>query len=249
MEKVWRPSPKFILRRDAIRRSTRGWSPGLFLEVGAGTGTMTASFLERGFHGVCWDVTPENRQILRENLSRYTSQVEVPDALPSESEREFEYLFAFEVLEHIRNDLGALYDWAQRLKFGGRVLISVPAHQRKFSKEDEYVGHYRRYEKEQLRELLDEAGFSDIQIFNYGFPLGNITGFISRRLALSGTDRDELTKTRRSTESGVRRSKAVRLVGRFCNDFCLLPFRWAQRPFFSLDIGDGYVATARLGQK
>lgn len=246
MEGDWRPSPKFILRRDAVRWLTRRWSPGSFLEVGAGTGTITRTFLNQGYQGACWDVTPENRAVLRRNLSGYGAQAVVPETLPSASDTKFDYIFAFEVLEHIRDDKAALSDWSRRLRPGGRALISVPAHQRKFSRDDEFVGHYRRYEREGVKALLADAGYHDIRVINYGFPLGNIAGLVSRTLALAGSERDNLGKETKSTESGIRRSKSIRLIGALCNDFWLAPFRLVQRPFFGLDIGDGYVAEATL---
>lgn len=241
---MWRPSPKFILRRDAIRVLTRKWQPGKFLEIGAGTGTLTKLFLQSGFKGVCWDVTAENRNILRANLTQFCDRIDIPEQLPTPPEREFDYLFAFEVLEHIEYDQDALLEWTTRLQKGGRILLSVPAHQNKFSSEDEYVGHFRRYEKKDLASLLHRCGFHDIKIINYGFPLGNITGLLSRSLSLSGKDRANLDNDARSTKSGVSRSKSIRIVGPFCNDLTLFPFRLIQRPFFRFDIGDGYIAMA-----
>ncbi|MEL7157397.1 MAG: methyltransferase domain-containing protein, partial [Actinomycetota bacterium] len=53
----------------------------------------------------------------------------------------FDYVMAFEVLEHITDDRAALEEWLRRLRPGGRVLFSVPAHQRKYGDADRAVGH------------------------------------------------------------------------------------------------------------
>src|SRR5690606_26256516 len=44
---AWRPTPKFILRNDCLQEAVASWTPGRFVEVGAGTGTLTRTFLER----------------------------------------------------------------------------------------------------------------------------------------------------------------------------------------------------------
>jgi SAM-dependent methyltransferase len=241
--KVWRPTPKFLLRRDAVRQMSAGWKPGRFLEVGSGTGTMTKTFLDSGFEGVCSDISEKNRSVLRENLADYGTKVEIiSDVIDLESET-FDFLFAFEVLEHIEDDISNLLSWSEKLKSGGRLLVSVPAHQRKFSREDEFVGHVRRYEKDELIGLLKQARYENVVVINYGFPLGNITGLLSRMLNASGRKRDALTAEERSIASGVERSSIIQKLGIAYNDKLLWPFRIVQRLFFRFDIGDGYVAT------
>lgn len=83
----------------------------------------------------------------------------------------FDYLAAFEVLEHIEPDLAVLTEWTACLRPGGRAVFSVPAHQRKFGRSDER--HVRRYETKELHGLLERAGFSEIRIINYGLPSQN----------------------------------------------------------------------------
>lgn len=240
----WRPTPKFLLRRDAVRMVIDAWMPGRFLEVGAGTGTITRTFLERGYSGICYDLSDRTRDVLQHNLSAYGEAIETVPDLRQLSDKSFDYLFAFEVLEHIQDDQTALRTWTRKLKPGGRLLISVPAHQCKYSDEDRYVGHVRRYEKTQLAELLDVSGFVDAAILNYGFPLGNLTGAISRMLRLSGSSRNQMTFEERSIRSGIERSKAASLSGFLYNDVTLYPFFLIQRLFFTRDLGDGYLATA-----
>src|SRR5262249_11748975 len=79
---------------------------------------------------------------------------------------------AFEVLEHIDDDESALRLWGTFLDPGCTLLISVPAWQRRFGPSDARVGPHRRYDRDQLRELLLRSGFEDIRILVYGFPLG-----------------------------------------------------------------------------
>ena len=100
-EKRWVETPKFILRASCLRTITQGWPPGRFLEVGAGTGQMTKLFLDLGFQGVCHDPGPQNREVLRGNLASHRVGVRGVEDFNTISQGSFQYLFAFEVLEHI----------------------------------------------------------------------------------------------------------------------------------------------------
>lgn len=79
------------------------------------------------------------------------------------------------------------------LKPGGRVLISVPAHARKYGRSDLLVGHVRRYEKSGLLALLTDAGTGDVHIVNYGYLLTELTRRISNRLIRDDHSYDNLT--------------------------------------------------------
>lgn len=102
----------------------------------------------------------------RSHLSDHGLAIRVVERLDELKQESFDHLFAFEVLEHIENDADALAEWTRYLQAEGKLLVSVPAHQRKYGKSDELVGHVRRYEKSQLHSLLEGAGFTDIHIVN-----------------------------------------------------------------------------------
>lgn len=65
----------------------------------------------------------------------------------------------FDVLEHIEDDVGALRQVHHLLEPGGKIYISVPAHQALFSSEDIEAGHFRRYSRKSLTKALSAAGF------------------------------------------------------------------------------------------
>ncbi|MGA3240068.1 MAG: class I SAM-dependent methyltransferase [Bryobacteraceae bacterium] len=65
----------------------------------------------------------------------------------------------FDVLEHVPDDCGALRCIYNALSPGGRLLLSVPAHQSLWSYFDEAACHGRRYELEGLRSRCLDAGF------------------------------------------------------------------------------------------
>ena len=59
-----------------------------------------------------------------------------------------------EVLEHVEDDLAGLREVARVVRPGGIVAISVPANPAWFGPSDEWAGHFRRYTRAALLELM-----------------------------------------------------------------------------------------------
>ncbi|WP_448100679.1 class I SAM-dependent methyltransferase [Luteibacter jiangsuensis] len=238
--------PKLVLREHCVADVTRSWRPGTFFEAGAGTGHMSSLFLERGFCGVAHDLGKSSRDLMKTRFEGLGARMRVVDELGDISQASCDYLLAFEVLEHIEDDLSALSSWAAKLRPGGRVVISVPAHQRKFGRSDAMVGHVRRYERAQLRALLDAAGFVDVQLVNYGWPITELTRRVSNRLVAGREDAFEgLSPEQRSIRSAQTQPKVIDRILRYVGGAVFTPFAILQRAFYRWDLGDGIVATAR----
>lgn len=239
--------PKLILRESCVADVTTTWPAGRFIEMGAGTGHMTRIYLDRGFTGACHDIGHDSRQIMRRNLADAGKKILVVDELDELDAASFDYLFAFEVLEHVEDDMTTLRSWMHYLKPGGRIVLSVPAHARKFGKSDELVGHVRRYEKRALVALLSEAGAADINIVNYGYPVTELTRWFSNQLIRNDRSYDSLTQEQRSISSAQRKPAIINTMLSLLNGSFFIPFAALQRLFYSCDLGDGYVAWATKG--
>jgi len=124
------------------------------LEIGCGQGSLGARLAQRyRYLGVepdraSWTVA--QRRVSAVGPGGEVRNVPV-DALSTER---FDLVCAFEVLEHIEDDATTLKEWAVRLRAGGWLLLSVPAHQRRYGPADELAGHFRRYDPEALTALL-----------------------------------------------------------------------------------------------
>lgn len=236
--------PKLILRESAVWDMTKNLSPGSFVEMGAGTGHMASLFVERGFHGACHDMGGSSRTLIRERFSK-NEKIQVVDDISELSEGFYEYLFAFEVLEHVLEDRQVLQEWIRYLKPGGLLIASVPAHQRKFGKSDEIVGHVRRYEKEQLRELLCSAGMEDVKMVNYGYPITELTRKLSNKIIANEKRYESLDQKQRSILSAQEKPRSIQKTLSFFGENLVIPFCYMQRWFYRWDLGDGLVATAR----
>jgi SAM-dependent methyltransferase len=237
--------PKLILRESAIDDLMNDWASGSFLETGAGTGYMTRRLLEKGYRGACFELGQEARGMLRENLASAANSITVLDSLEELGSQSFDYLFTFEVLEHIENDLEALRQWSRYLKRGGNILLSVPAHQKKYGKSDELVGHLRRYERSQILRLLEDAGYSDIKMINCGFPISEISRPLSNIIAKREPAEKTADMQALSLQSSHTRQPRIRKIIDFVGERPVLPFRTVQRFFYQYDWGDGIIATAR----
>ena len=81
------------------------------------------------------------------------------DTLPEPAEP-YDAAVLVNVLEHIDDDLGALRRLHAMLRPGGALLVFVPANAWLYGSLDALVGHVRRYGREELRTVVDRAGFA-----------------------------------------------------------------------------------------
>lgn len=246
----FRKLPTHILRDDCFESIIKGWKPGSFLEIGPGSGGTTELFLKKGYTGTCFDISKESRDILAANLKRYAQNLRIIEDLKLAGKESFDYLFIFDVIEHIKDDADSLKEFTKYLKKGGTILISVPAHKKRFGKSDELMGHFRRYEKNELRDLLKRCGYGQVEILNYGFPLVCITLFaINLLYGVSGKgvarDYGPLSPEERTRKSGFASPDAAGRLSFLFNKFTLLPFILLQRLFLRKDWGVAYIAYAK----
>ncbi|ODV27250.1 MAG: SAM-binding motif [Rhodanobacter sp. SCN 68-63] len=235
--------PKLVLRESCVDDVSATWRPGRFVEMGAGTGHMAERFLRKGFEGTCHDLSEVSRSMMRRRF-RDLGLGEVVDSLGGLEPEGADYLLAFEVLEHIENDREVLKQWLHYLRPGGRILVSVPAHQRKFGRSDELVGHVRRYERAQLKDLLSDAGLVDVELFNYGFPVTELTRRLSNRIVLGDKSYDTMTPVERSMLSAQAKPRRISRILSVVSGRVVSPFCAIQRMFYRWDLGDGLVASA-----
>ncbi|ROQ91781.1 methyltransferase family protein [Delftia acidovorans] len=237
--------PKLILRESAVWDMTRNFIPGSFVEMGAGTGHMASLFLARGFHGACHDMGDSSRDLIRKRFENDRDRLQVVDELSDLSVNYFDYLMAFEVLEHVPEDGEVLSQWLEYLKSGGIFIASVPAHQRKFGRSDEIVGHVRRYERLQMQKLLESVGLKEIKMVNYGYPITELTRTLSNRIVSGDKSYDSLDQKQKSILSAQTKPLAIKKMLSLVSGRMVQPFCHLQRWFYRWDLGDGLVVVAK----
>jgi len=88
-------------------------------------------------------------------------------ALPFE-DGTFNLVCAFDIVEHVDDDDAALSELSRVAAVGATLLLSVPLHPSQWTAFDDFVGHRRRYEPEQLIAKLANYGFEIEQSAVYG---------------------------------------------------------------------------------
>ncbi|MGE0266948.1 MAG: class I SAM-dependent methyltransferase [Candidatus Omnitrophota bacterium] len=83
----------------------------------------------------------------------------------------YDFLFLYDVLEHIENTHQFLRACCFMLKKNGLLFVNVPANQRLFSPYDTAMGHLRRYDKISLANEFDTDTFRLTDIRYWGFSL------------------------------------------------------------------------------
>jgi SAM-dependent methyltransferase len=134
------------------------------LEIGAGIGNLTRVLALRRKRYVATDLDREHLERLRVRLSsRPNLTTALLDASRPEDYAPFlgqmDTVVCLNVLEHIKDDAGALRNMRAALKEDGRAIILVPEGQGIYCTLDKELGHWRRYSEEQLRDRMAEAGF------------------------------------------------------------------------------------------
>ena len=77
----------------------------------------------------------------------------------------YDIILLADVIEHIEKPKILIKNLKKFLKKDGQLLITVPAYQFLFSKKDEVLGHYRRYNMNTLKKELKEFKIVNISYF------------------------------------------------------------------------------------
>jgi SAM-dependent methyltransferase len=233
------------LRWDIVSRFLDTIAPvGSVLEIGAGQGAVGVRLAQRSgrYVGVEPDATSHAVAVQRIRAGSSGGDVVHGDSSLVSPEALFDLVCAFEVLEHIDDDVAALRDWSSRIRPGGHLLISVPAWQRRFGPMDELVGHFRRYDPEHLRGVLAAAGFVETVERLYGFPLGYALES-TRNLMAQRRSRQSPTSMAERTSTSGRLFQPSRPAFGAAISAVTAPFRALQRT--APGTGVGIVALAR----
>lgn len=161
----------FRSRNRLIETTVRRFFPdsSRVLEVGCGTGytygALTAALPDADVVGT--ELYEEGLSIARSRLPE--AQLETLDARHMPYSEAFDLVCAFDVLEHIDDDRGALRGMRDALIPGGGLIVTVPQHPALWSQADTYAHHERRYRR---RELVQA-------VTNVGLEVGRVTSFVT----------------------------------------------------------------------
>ena len=244
------PYPGPIMRRQAIRDTLKKIqgkaSNNKYIEIGYGSGIFAYEFYKMGYDVYGYEQSENAYNTAQELFNSDKQRFQLKKELTAEDNEAYDILGAYEVLEHIEDDGGALKDWGKLLSKNGHLIISVPARMKNFGLRDKWAGHIRRYEKKALSRLLEESGFEVIHLISYGFPLPKLIDWLIKLLI----DKPHVKRMNNATEehktnvSGIDRQEEFKFNK-------ILPYRMLvlsskiQRWFYKSDLGTGYLVLAR----
>ncbi len=149
------------------------------LDIGC-SGNSFLFFLENINHKSYLDIaeTPL-KQYLNKNILKESEQIFHPINadlcnLPYRNKK-FDLIIILDVLEHIKKDYIAIEEISRILKKKGLIIATIPHKMKYFSNQDKLIGHYRRYEIRQLKELFYQYNLKIINTFGIYGQLFKIT--------------------------------------------------------------------------
>jgi len=120
------------------------------LDIGCGVGSHLGVLQKHAAHVEGIDFSPKAIEYCKQNGWK---NIALGDVCNLKLKRKFDLVLCSELLEHV-DDHKAIKEIANVMKPGGIFLFSVPAHKYLWNDNDYLSQHLRRYEKNELRELL-----------------------------------------------------------------------------------------------
>lgn len=160
----------FVGRRSIIEHviATHLHQPrGLkILDIGCGTGGMLPMLSRFGSVAGLEYETSAIERCRRNYPGHEVSQGEVPFDVPADGR--FDLVTSFDVIEHLDDDSKAVRSFAEAVRPGGTILVTVPTYTWLWSDHDELNGHLRRYTARRLRAVFEGEGLKveHISYFN-----------------------------------------------------------------------------------
>jgi SAM-dependent methyltransferase len=147
----------YVARRkvlsDLIRRRVKPPAGAKILEIGCGTGHNLEMLGAFGSVDAL-EVDETARAMAAKRLGHEVFSSPLPE-LAGIPQAHYDMVAAFDVVEHIPDDKAALDGIAKLLKPGGKLVVTVPAHQWMWSAHDVVNHHQRRYSKAGLKRLIE----------------------------------------------------------------------------------------------
>ncbi len=240
-------SPMATLRWHQVNQVLTELRPSTVLELGCGQGGYGARIAARpGVSYVGLEPDEQSFTVARDRIGPLGGRVRHGTSDLLDDDERFDLVCAFEVIEHLEDDAGALRSWARHLNPGGAVLVSVPADPDRFGPMDSLVGHYRRYTSQSLGSVLEQAGCRSVTVRGYGWPFGYaleaVRNQIAARRSTPHPDDETGAMAQRSATSG-RLLQPRQLAGTAVR-LAVTPLAHLQR--LQPDSGPGLLAYGRV---
>ena len=161
-----RYSPTAVHTRRLILEEARRLSFESVLDVGCGLGVLLASFQEKFPSARCAGADIATNVIERARALLPGMSFEVADCSLAPPPGRHDLILFSEVIEHLEDPLAATKNLRQACS--GHMILTTPTGPRLGT--DLAFGHLRHFTPEELRDLVQEAGFEVVRQYRWGWP-------------------------------------------------------------------------------
>ena len=150
------------------------------VDFGAGIGTLSLIFREYfSIEPLCVESDKKNKDYLLQREFKYFDSLQTISG-------SVDLIFSSNVLEHIEDDISVLKEMSNKLSINGKIYLYLPAKMILWTSLDHEVGHYRRYEINELKIKCQKVGLK-IEKLHYADSLGF---FASLAMKICGYNKD-----------------------------------------------------------
>lgn len=160
----------YHLRKMAVEKNLQDKNKELILEVGSGISPV----MMKSRDVIYSDLSFSAIKLLKSSYGKGYYVVADCMNLPFKS-GVFSHAISSEVLEHLADDRQAIEEIARVVRSTGHFIVTFPHRKIYFAADDRFVGHYRRYEIDEMIDRLKYAGFRSMTIQKVLGPLEKIT--------------------------------------------------------------------------
>jgi len=224
----------FIQRKKIIKYIFSKYVPKTdsIIEIGAGTGNITRMIQESGYNISAGEIHLAG---LKYAKSYNISKCYQFDLYRTPFIEEFDTICMFDVLEHLENENNALTNIAKALNQNGKLVLTVPAYNFLWSRDDVIAAHKRRYTKKHLETAVIQNGF---KIVESKYFFSSILPFLFIRKIIN---RDKGTPINNQEHgSGMQQSSFVNIILNLVLSIEFYIFK-----IFSLPFGGSIILIAR----
>ncbi len=205
-ESFWVWSRNRLLKK-IVNRFKRAQGQTRLVEIGCGNGAFIREIVEDS------DLAITGSEVYFKGLlyaKKKRPEVEFVqfDVTQGRLSEEFDIIAAFDVLEHIDDDMAAIANIHAMLSRGGHFIVTVPQHKILWSRLDEIVKHKRRYSRSELLAKLGQREFEVRLCSSFVFvlfPLMAMSRLLDRR-------KDDAQSSEGEFESRVRFPRALNWI-------------------------------------
>jgi SAM-dependent methyltransferase len=160
---------------------------GNVLEIGSGIGNFTKRIvdLDKVASITCFEISPDCSAVFKKSVFTGKNAAKITlheyDFNESDLIRQFDFIFAFNVLEHIEDHKKTIRLIRKYLKPGARAVLYLPALNCLYGSIDKELGHFRRYNKKMIKDLFKDSNLH-VEVVKYYNSVGALGWFYTNRI-------------------------------------------------------------------